>query len=439
MRLRWSDPEPEDPATPLHWRYAAWILASLFLNLQFWLFVAMEFPIHRPITLYVAGLAVASCLVAILFFAGPALLVQAAGQSLSSILETAFGSLPAQILRAMSALFLALWIASLIALVSAALSYLGLPTPATCVVLAAILAYLLASGAQSLRTNAMLARFVDKLAIAILIAAFIRVRSGWLGIETGFPLMRGDNSLPPWWGISAYTISSLCSYTAPLALLAADFSRHSSGRKQLALTGLSIAVPLFLTLLFVSMIGVATWASPYYQPSLQPTVYMALFSKTAGSAVPWRMLLVEITIFGAARFGARMLSDFLSFRSMPLRWRGLPLACAGGAILWLSFQGFAPGFFVSLTQSARCLAIVAAVLTADAITGKRRAIPASKFNLAGTIALLAGLALPLYLPRLADGGADHGWLLPSYAAAFLTRLLLRFIPLSQARTSTTLS
>ena len=64
------------------------------------------------------------------------------------------------------------------------------------------------------------------------------------------------------------------------------------------------------TLLLVGVIGRATYASRFYQPSLEPTVAMALWSKVAGRALPGLMMIAAITMFGAVRFGVSGINDF---------------------------------------------------------------------------------------------------------------------------------
>jgi hypothetical protein len=58
-KLRWSDSEPDDPSTPIDWRIAALILATLFLNFPFWfrcnLCMWVPGPIIRSAVLLLAG------------------------------------------------------------------------------------------------------------------------------------------------------------------------------------------------------------------------------------------------------------------------------------------------------------------------------------------------------------------------------------------------
>ena len=54
------------------------------------------------------------------------------------------------------------------------------------IIAAALLLFLLFTGLQGVRTSVKLALFTDKLGIAILIAALIRVRDGWASVPGGF-------------------------------------------------------------------------------------------------------------------------------------------------------------------------------------------------------------------------------------------------------------
>jgi uncharacterized membrane protein YhhN len=71
LRFLWF--EPEDPKTPIGWRPAASILATLFLNFVFWLIPGGNLAMFVPVGLYAVALAVMALLVTGLFFLGPAL------------------------------------------------------------------------------------------------------------------------------------------------------------------------------------------------------------------------------------------------------------------------------------------------------------------------------------------------------------------------------
>ena len=57
---------------------------------------------------------------------------------------------------------------------------------------------------------------------------------------------------------------------------------------------MGIALPLCGTLLLTAIIAAATYPAGYGQPSLQPTVAMALWNKAASSALPLRMVLIGV-------------------------------------------------------------------------------------------------------------------------------------------------
>src|ERR1035438_3971241 len=103
------------------------------------------------------------------------------------------------------------------------------------------------------------------------------------------------------------------------------------------------------------------------------------------------------------------------------RW--LLLACFSGAIAWCSLHLFAPEFYWVLDWSARCLAVTGAVITIDFLTGKRRAEQARRVDWVGLIAVVGGLATPLYVPHgpmeLTRFPWWYPWVLPSYVVAFL--------------------
>ena len=84
-------------------------------------------------------------------------------------------------------------------------------------------------------------------------------------------------------------LSELAFYMAPLGLIAANFGYRVGGRRQVALTAAcGAALPLLMTMLLVGLIRTATYHSSLYQPSLNPTVSMALWSRTAHSALGGR-------------------------------------------------------------------------------------------------------------------------------------------------------
>ena len=163
--------------------------------------------------------------------------------------------------------FLVLWMATLIGLPMTLLSNdlervvssgeLGIGA-------AAVLMFVFLTGQQSLQTRARLAAFTNKLGIAILVAALLRVHEGWPALLEPFSADEDRGWL--WYAWSEFSMLAL--YVAPLALLAADLGRRSS-RPQAGSNfqfRWELALPLFVALFLVGVIGTATHASPYYQP-----------------------------------------------------------------------------------------------------------------------------------------------------------------------------
>jgi hypothetical protein len=205
LRLRWFDPEPSGQPRSVDWRYTALITATLFFNLPFWVY-GNELWMFWPILPYTFAVAAGAVLITALFFLAPAVITQATNLPLHCAVENAVGSVPAFGLRLCSICFLVLWMANSIAVPGflwvgsmlrgdASTTKLG-------IVACAILALVLFTGLQSTKTTAKLALFSNKLGIAILLAAIIRVHEGLPQAMKGFP--HGDNSLPEFWRDSRF-------------------------------------------------------------------------------------------------------------------------------------------------------------------------------------------------------------------------------------------
>ena len=108
-RIRWYDPESDDPSTPVDWPVASLILATLFLNFYFMNGVGLwQFC---PLPLYALFVGAVALLVTTLFFMGPALATHAAGRPLFLVIADSLGSIPAFGLHLCCVLYLVLWIA----------------------------------------------------------------------------------------------------------------------------------------------------------------------------------------------------------------------------------------------------------------------------------------------------------------------------------------
>jgi hypothetical protein len=420
-RLRWFDREPGDQATPIPWAHATVVTATLFLNFPFW--------IDRGSTLWIPGslfrnaafAAVAAALMAGLFVGGPALMCQAAKRPFFDVIKASFGSLPAAAIRLCCAVLLTAWIADLVSFpASRFITFIvrrDVSSGQSTAVAAALVAYLFATGLQSPRINAKLALLSDKLGLAILLAALIRVRHGLPGVFEEHPNNTDYSVAFNAW----HCLSRLTLYMGPLILLAAVFGHRLRTRREAALmASMGVALPLFGTVLIVYVISFATYGAGYYRPSLTPNVAMALWSGCPGSAMAPRMMFAIITIFGAVRFGARALMEALHSRIL--------LIVFGAIVVWCSVRPFdlAPAMF---EVSAKCLIVVAAVLTADSLAGDRPD-RARRIDWIGFCSLAVGLAVGFGWHPLLDGSLTDDWwyprVLPSYAVAFLTCLAGRF-------------
>jgi hypothetical protein len=297
-------------------------------------------------------------------------------------------------------LFLFLWIARLLVPTLWALSMSsGEGSFKTGIIAAALLLFLFFTGLQSVRTSAKLAMFTDKLGIAILIAALIRVRDGWASVPGGF----GIAGSYPYALQFTSGLSNIASYAAPFGLFAAEYAFRISSRKQVSLTILSgVTVPMFLALFLSSIVGMATALSHLYQPSLNPTVAMALWPHTAGTVSPSRILVAGITTFGALRFGIRALAEYGPSISNGT-WRCVAYACAVVAIAILALRPYATASIVVSDICVKCIAVAGAVLTANVVMGLRSGSAGRRFDTVGLIALLAGAVTALCLPESSYG------------------------------------
>ena len=373
----------------------------------------------------------ASLLSTLLFFVGPALGTQTMRRPLMSISQNSLGTLPAFGLRICCACFLAFWIAELLSTPASWFLQVVLrrqfSASESALVAGGILAFALVTGLQTPAINARLALFTNKLGVAILLAALVRVRDGWSAISKGFPFSKSESLISSEW----HCLAIVTFFVAPLCFLAADFGYRSRDRKQVAaIAALGLLLPLFGTLFVVGVTDVATSASAAYQPSLSPSVAMALWAHVASSALPGRLMLAAITIFGAMRFGVRVLAT----STLGLASRGLGRWTVIGCILlvvaWLSTQ-YRAILLVPFEWSVTGLAVASAVLTADFATSRWRIERIRRIDWVGTTALMMGWTAVLYLPKSVVGaGADQWWhpgLLPSYAVGFLVCLIGRAI------------
>lgn len=411
---------------PLAWPFAALIGATLFLNFPFWFERGLYLWTPGSFPRYAVVVAGSTLLIAALFFVGPALAAHAARRPLFDVVESSFGSIPAWGVRLCCIWFLAVWIGDLVSWPASRFVTFILRRNSSVFESAAIatslVALLLITGLQSFRIGAKQALFTDKLGLAILLAALIRVHQGVPTALKGFPTF-SDNSVL---SIAWHGLSLLASFVGPLIFLLADFGQSLQTRKAVAMVaGIGVVLPLFGTLLLVGVIGAATLASRYYQPSLDPNVAMALWSKAAPRALPGLMMISSITMFGAGRFGVKALWNWLTPREFGRRIAIVPLGCILGTIVWCSVHPFNEKAAISLQASSQCLAVAAAVLTADFVSGRRRFERAPRIDWIALIALIVGLATALCVQLWTVDAWWEPGLLPSYGVGFIACLLGR--------------
>ena len=428
-RIRCFDRNSDDPSVGVDWRSAAIMTATLFLNFHFYQDYGLDLWGFGTLPVDASVLAVGVLLLTALFFIGPALAVRAAQRPVFFLIEKSTGAIPAFALRLCCVAFLLLWIAKLVAMPTL-WAFERIPGRELSLIergliAALLLSFLFFTGLQSTRTGAKLALFNSKLGIAILVAAFIRVHDGWTAVPTGFA---SAGQYPAALNFCA-SLSELGYYAAPLGLFFADLAFRIPDRKQFSLTVLTgVALPLFVALSVTGVVGVATAASQLYQPSLNPTVAMTLWSHTAGSAMPARMLVAGITTFGAVRFGVRALAA--CGPAVPQgKLKLYVLVFLIVVIAALSLHPYATAFMSVYEMCAKCLVVTAAVLTADLVIGSKEVTARRRFDAVGVAALLGGVATALCLPQeytWAQGQWWQPWLLPSYGMGFLICLIGRF-------------
>jgi hypothetical protein len=291
-----------------------------------------------------------------------------------------------------------------------------------------LLAYL--TGCQSVKVNAALAKFTIRLAVAILLAALIRVRSGWPAIPTGFDQFSRRSLVEDTWR----GFSNLSFYVAPLALLASAYGTRLAGRKPVAMTGLfGIVVPLAGSLAIVTAIDVATHASQFYRPSGPASIAMALISGVSRTRERAILLIFVVTILGALRFGIARLKETAAVRWVSPRYAWIPFGGLISAIVWYAVHPDRENIDTVFEFCVQSLAAACAILSVDAITQRGIREPQA-FDWAATLSLICGIGVPAFI-RFWRSGMDedswgHPWLLSSYGISFVVCLAARALACS---------
>jgi hypothetical protein len=174
LRIRWDS---DDPSKTLDWRAATAILATLFLNLYFNFYTSDRLWMFLPLPLYVVLLAAVALLMLAAFFLGPALAAHCRAGSIFRAVEDSLGTLPALAVRLGGLVFLVLGTAAVLSLTTGFLARTWHLSPA--LLAGTIATFVFVTAQQSIRTEAGLAAFTNKLFLAIVVAALIRVHDGW--------------------------------------------------------------------------------------------------------------------------------------------------------------------------------------------------------------------------------------------------------------------
>ena len=418
IRLRWTDPQPDNPSAPVDWRIPSLITATLFLNFGFWSLPQPDFVSGFGLILFTAA---ASLLMVTLFYFGPALSAQARHGSLYDVACDSFGTLPAFALCAGCAFFLILWTAAwalsivLVGQMGSHRSFLELRFVTGVVVL-----FLFFTAFPSLRSHAKLASFTNKLAIAILVATLIRARRG---IPAAWDAESYLNSAGAW-----HYLADLSYYAGPLMLLAAGFGRRCRTKKHALMIGLSgLALPIVASVVGSSLVIGAGLALHERLTSIPLNVGAVLTYGDSRHYLWPKMALLALTMFGLIRFGACALAETISGYNLRRPVKLSLFALSIVAIGWLA--NYAWDFSGTIESAATALAAVAGVLTADALTGLHNR-PRHRFDWIGLSALGVAFLAPWPLEFLLGWSPDSlraPWLLPIYGISFATCLLGRTI------------
>jgi hypothetical protein len=403
------------------------ILATLFFNLFFWDYPAEHFCFNGSPTGYIVSLAAAMAFVLTLFFLGPALAAHKTRRSLFHVVEASFGKVPAIAFRIGCAALCILWIVGIAAVSSLFVRYL-LQRSLSRVELGLFaifsILFLLATGLQSLRTSAKLAFFSNKLGLALLIAAAIRVSrylpDAW--DDMGLAISDANHV---WLHIAAPLV-----VIGPMALLAADFGYRTHTRKDVVLIGtFGLALPMGLILFLTSLIQRA--ASHWYPYSGYPAnMNVALWGADSEHYRPQWVALALVTLFGFARFFVFMLRATVA-PLVPKRKSWLvvlgAVVLAGATLSVIADQ--TPILTRNLELAARLAACIAAILSADYLVGRwiirrTRTVdwPALLFVIVGCTA-----GGPMSFWQVDYEAHIVGSILLTYAASFVSCLVGRAI------------
>ena len=419
IHIRWSDATPEDPDSSAGWWLPSIIVATLFLNFPFWLSFDRSVPLLSPPVAYFGLLGGIALLLVSLFYLGPALAAQSSQRSMFHIAQFSFGTILALGFRLCCALYLVIWLTFSVQTIGFLMVqwpyHRGPTTLESGLIATAITLFLFVTALQGMRTNAKLAWFTNKLSLALLIAALIRVREGLPSAWEALAHAPGFMQSTDW-----RSIPFILFYFAPLALFSSDFAYRTRTRRDATLIGLVGLALAFAFSLFAAALMAQAAHGLRANFSNDRTMATALFQGISRRYFPPRMMVTAITMFGSARFGIRALANSVPFEGRTTRVILGVLACS----LIIFTVATPDSLYAAREMLTRCLVAATAVLSADFIAGTWRLESPKNVDWIGATALFAGLAITLVIPADLESWW-FPWLLPSYAASFVTCWVLR--------------
>lgn len=403
-------------------RQEAALLATLFLNFAFWLDHGNAFWLPYPLPVSALIVAAVSALLALMFLIGPALAVHRSGRGLFPALENSFGTSPTLALRLLALWFTFSFLSNLLRHVAWRLdNVFQRPTDwkdslVTSFVLLLFLAY---TALQSKPTTTELAKFTNRLSIAVLLVAIIRLHEVW---PTTLPILLTTGPGGAYF-LPKHHVSKLAFDLAPLGLLASAYAQRLTSEKEVLRTAtLGFALPVGASLFVMSAINFATSQSSLYQPSLIPNIAMALWGDSAASAKTGPAMIALLTTFGAFRFGIRSIPTIIPNPRFHLPAVFTILALSLANLAWGEYTKqvtFPPDF----DPPAVVLAIVTAILSADAL--HNRPTESKQIDWPATTALIAAFAAAYSIAQSGNPALNpwwRPWIFPSYITAFTITL-----------------
>ena len=421
MRLVWRRPEPD--GQPVLWQHAALIIATLFLNFHFFVYESGLW-MRVPLLPAAAVLFMIALLMAGLFFVGPALVCQTHQLDIVGAVTRSFGTIPGLATRIVLLWFLVTWISLVLVgpVFFLASSFTGIAS--LTLLVPCLLIFLGVTAAGSLPDCAALAAFSLKLCTALLIVVLIRVRRELPYAVYGYRLPDEASNPAELWNL----VPSLVFYIGAPILLACSLARRMEDRKAVWKTaGAGLVLPLFGALLIVGIGNVAVFRSAWYRPSLEPNVAMGLWSGTVQAGRLAAGLLATLTLLGMLRFATRA-----SFEVLPRRLRIVSLVFLVGLVTWSFDRDIMFSTRTYTDPPVVVLAMIAAVLTADALVHKASQ-SAPRVDMVALLSLLVGAAAMEFSRHVDPSYGGRPLVLVGYAATFGACFAGRFVQRYLAR------